>query len=99
MKGNLCRCTGYRSIRAAITEATDRRRRCARAGSRPTESTVGRSVHPPAAERVVTGTEPYTFDTELPGALHLRVLGSPHAHARIVAHRHGRGRRRSKASS
>ncbi|MFT4087430.1 MAG: xanthine dehydrogenase family protein molybdopterin-binding subunit, partial [Gordonia sp. (in: high G+C Gram-positive bacteria)] len=29
--------------------------------------------------------EPYTFDVDVPGLTHLRVLRSPHAHARIVA--------------
>ncbi|WP_448002458.1 molybdopterin-dependent oxidoreductase [Agromyces bauzanensis] len=92
LKGNLCRCTGYRSIRDSITagvRATDaaRPRRARNLGptgadARPA-SLIGHSQPPLAAHRVVTGTEPFTFDTVLPGALHLRVLGSPHAHARI----------------
>ena len=45
----------------------------------------GQSAHPPAARRVVQGLEPFTFDTVVPGALTLRVLSSPHAHARITA--------------
>lgn len=57
---------------------------CAGPESDGVKTTVGTSVNPPAAKRVVTGTEPYTFDMELPGALQIRVLGSPHAHARIV---------------
>jgi putative selenate reductase molybdopterin-binding subunit len=84
MKGSLCRCTGYRAISQAITEGL-------RPGAGPedgppaTGATVGRSVAPPAARRVVTGTEPFTFDTDVAGGLYLRVLGSPHAHARILA--------------
>ena len=91
MKGSLCRCTGYRSIRESIHAGV-----AAGAGARNLGSTgtptaaapgsaVGSSVHPPAARRVVTGTEPFTFDTTVEGMLHLRVLGSPHAHARIVS--------------
>ena len=94
MKGNLCRCTGYRSIKQSIAQGL-----AVPAGDGGTAATgwaaagpagddaasIGRSVHPPAAKRVVTGTEPYTFDTAVPGMLYLAVLGSPHAHARIVS--------------
>ena len=86
MKGNLCRCTGYRAIRAAITAGLTSD---APPDPRPAEAqhgpSIGRSVHPPAARRVVTGTEPYTFDVATPQTLHVRVLGSPHAHARIAS--------------
>jgi putative selenate reductase molybdopterin-binding subunit len=77
MKGNLCRCTGYRSVRQAIEAGLAGEARPA-PGHR-----VGDSPTPPAARRVVTGTEPYTFDVAVPGGLHLRVLAAPHAHARI----------------
>ena len=87
MKGNLCRCTGYRSIRQSITAglAPQDRSAAVRSGAVVDGPTVGRSVTPPAARRVVTGTEPYTFDTEQPDPLVLHVLGSPHAHARIAS--------------
>lgn len=81
MKGNLCRCTGYRPIREAI----ERGRAPERAGCADPAQRVGCSARPPAAERIVTGSEPFTFDAAVPGALTLRVVGSPHAHARILS--------------
>ncbi|WP_243076062.1 molybdopterin cofactor-binding domain-containing protein [Microbacterium sp. SS28] len=100
MKGSLCRCTGYRPIRDAITESVlgpvretgrggtldDRGQTDHRVGrSSAPDQRVGRSATPEAAHRIVQGLEPFTFDTVVPGALVLRVLGSPHAHARITA--------------
>ena len=75
LKGNLCRCTGYR----AITDALDGKVNIEKSGG------VGRSVGAPAAMRVVTGTEQYTMDFAPPGLLHMAVLASPLAHARITA--------------
>ncbi|MFE1176672.1 molybdopterin-dependent oxidoreductase [Streptomyces sp. NPDC058773] len=78
LKGNLCRCTGYRAIEdavhgvAGVTEAAPGK-------------AVGTSVGAPAAEEVVTGRAEFTMDTHLDGMLHLKVLHSPHAHARIVS--------------
>jgi putative selenate reductase molybdopterin-binding subunit len=78
LKGNLCRCTGYRAIEdavngvAAIEEAL------------PGQA-VGTSVGAPAATDVVTGRVEFTMDTEMDGMLHLKVLHSPHAHARVVS--------------
>jgi putative selenate reductase molybdopterin-binding subunit len=87
MKGNLCRCTGYRAVRDSITDGVTRSRaqNLGSTGARPESGHVGTSARPPAAHRVVSGGEPYTFDTDLTGVLHLKVLGSPHAHARILS--------------
>lgn len=76
LKGNYCRCTGYRSIRDAVTGIVN-------TGDAATASSVGTAARPPAGARVVTGREPYTLDLDTTGVLHLAVLPSPHAHARI----------------
>lgn len=46
---------------------------------------VGASTVPEAARRIVQGREPFTFDEPVPGGppLVLRVVTSPHAHARV----------------
>ncbi|GAA1998839.1 molybdopterin cofactor-binding domain-containing protein [Microbacterium ulmi] len=95
MKGNLCRCTGYRPIREAITASvlgpvreTGPTLRPAQEPTTGNAHGVGRSVAPEAASRIVQGREPFTFDLppDHPAAraLVLRVVTSPHAHARIV---------------
>ncbi|MFB9312219.1 molybdopterin-dependent oxidoreductase, partial [Nocardioides plantarum] len=82
-KGNLCRCTGYRSVRDALL---GRGGACG-PGAGP-GTAFGASVSAPAGPRVVSGGEPYTMDVAPDAArptLHVALLRSPHPHARIVA--------------
>ncbi|GAA3390258.1 molybdopterin-dependent oxidoreductase [Cryptosporangium minutisporangium] len=73
-KGNLCRCTGYRAIADAVHGVQHTEDAAATGGNAPA----------PAGPDVVTGKARYTFDVDVPGLLHLKVLRSPHAHARII---------------
>jgi putative selenate reductase molybdopterin-binding subunit len=78
LKGNLCRCTGYHSIEDALHGI---------ASVEPDRAghVCGASLANPLAERIVTGNACYTMDVEMEGMLHLKVVRSPHAHARLTA--------------
>ncbi|MCZ0990867.1 molybdopterin-dependent oxidoreductase [Streptomyces diastatochromogenes] len=78
LKGNLCRCTGYRAIEDAVKGVS------AVETAAPGKA-VGTSVGAPAGHDVVTGHAEFTMDTHIDGMLHLKVLHSPHAHARILS--------------
>ncbi|MGY3616774.1 molybdopterin-dependent oxidoreductase [Bradyrhizobium sp. USDA 10063] len=77
LKGNICRCTGYGSIKDAL----DGKSNIEDAGA---GTAFGRSLPAPAGPLVVRGAALYTFDTKLEGLLHVKLLRSPHPHAKIV---------------
>ncbi len=76
LKGNLCRCTGYHSIDDALHGVVNVEEDIA-------GEACGRSVRNPFAESIVTGKAHYTLDVPAENALHLKLLRSPHPHARI----------------
>jgi putative selenate reductase molybdopterin-binding subunit len=78
LKGNLCRCTGYHAIEDAV-------RGIATVETDTPGTSVGCGVGAPAGPGIVTGAVRYTLDVAMEGMLHLKVLRSPHAHARIVS--------------
>jgi CO/xanthine dehydrogenase Mo-binding subunit/aerobic-type carbon monoxide dehydrogenase small subunit (CoxS/CutS family) len=82
LKGNLCRCTGYRAIGDAINGL-------GKAEEDIAGEACGASLRNPFSEAIVTGHARYTMDLPaddpaLDGLLHLKVLRSAHAHARIT---------------
>jgi putative selenate reductase molybdopterin-binding subunit len=79
LKGNLCRCTGYRSIDDAIHGLTE-------VETDTAGKACGTNLPNPFGPGIVTGHAHYTMDIAPPeGLVHLKVLRSPHPHARITA--------------
>lgn len=76
LKGNICRCTGYRAIEDAITGVTN-------AEDVKEGPSCGRNTPAPAGPDVVTGQARFTLDVAPEGLLHMKLARSPHPHARI----------------
>ena len=88
--GNICRCTGYQKIFDAVELARDvyngQKPATALAEPEPADSGfIGTNVRRMDAPSKVSGSLRYAADMVMPHMLHMHVLRSPHAHARIVS--------------
>jgi CO/xanthine dehydrogenase Mo-binding subunit/aerobic-type carbon monoxide dehydrogenase small subunit (CoxS/CutS family) len=88
--GNICRCTGYQKIFDAVELARDvQNGRLPATALLETDTAdgevIGKNVRRIDAPGKVSGRLKYAGDMTMPGMLHVQVLRSPHAHARIVS--------------
>ena len=88
--GNICRCTGYQKIFDAVELARDVQNGHLPASALleqeiPEGDVIGKNVRRIDAPSKVSGRLKYAGDMTMPLMLHVQVLRSPHAHARIVS--------------
>ena len=82
LAGVLCRCTGYRKIIEAVLAAANGGRAATEANPAP-GTAVGARLPKVDGVQKLDGTEVYAADWAPADALWLRVVRSPHAHARF----------------
>jgi CO/xanthine dehydrogenase Mo-binding subunit/aerobic-type carbon monoxide dehydrogenase small subunit (CoxS/CutS family) len=88
--GNICRCTGYQKIFDAVELARDVQNGTLPASALMEDEAesgdfIGKNVRRIDTPSKVSGRLKYAADMTMPGMLHVQVLRSPYAHARIVS--------------
>lgn len=88
LSGLFCRCTGFEQMFGAVDLAAKRRKDPAFVAKnvpefRPDLRVVGKVERKVDAPRLVRADKSYVDDMIEPGTCHLKLLGSPHAHAYI----------------
>ena len=90
LSGNLCRCTGYQNIVKSVLWAAKKLRGSAGDGRTRGQALdeikiggLGASRKRVEDNRFIRGKGNYVDDIVLPGMLHMEILRSPLAHARI----------------
>ena len=96
LEGNLCRCTGYHNIVKAVAACASTMEPSTTARARAERGPMTAVDDRPALEigtarrrkedqRLITGRTRWTDNIQLPGMLHLAMVRSPFAHARITS--------------
>ncbi len=86
LQPHICRCTGYQKIFEAIELAASYLRGKTKSIELKLtgKGTIGQPVTRPDALEKATGTTLYAADLAVDGCAHMKVLRSPHRHAKII---------------